>query len=125
MFCTGDDGLNCTPHFVRGAGCEDVAASQGHPAEDFGDLGGCFAGGEDDLGHAGAQGAVVVELGEAEVFKGKVFEAIEGIADGNAAVADFVEEGFEAKTIHWFELLVMRPRDLVAALGFMRAGTPA
>jgi hypothetical protein len=43
---------------------------------------------------------MVIELGEAEVFKGEIFEAIEGVGDGNAAVADFVEKRFEAKTIH-------------------------
>jgi hypothetical protein len=37
---------------------------------------------------------MVVELGKAEVFKGQVLEAIEGIIDGDATVADFVEERF-------------------------------
>jgi hypothetical protein len=37
---------------------------------------------------------VVVELGEAHVFKGEIFEACEGSIDGGAALADFVEECF-------------------------------
>jgi hypothetical protein len=44
---------------------------------------------------------MVVELGESEVFEGQVLKAIDGIADGSVTIADFVEESFEAKTIHF------------------------
>jgi hypothetical protein len=94
MLGVGDGGVNRGSHFVGGAGGKDVAASLGHAGKDGGDLGGGFSGGEDDFGHAGAQGAVVIELGEAHVFKGEVFEACEGSIDGGAALADFVEECF-------------------------------
>jgi hypothetical protein len=85
MLGLGYDGPNRSPHFIGGARGEDVAASLGHAGKDGGDLGGGLAGGEDHLGHASAQGAMVVELGEAEVFEGQIFEAVEGIADGSAA----------------------------------------
>jgi hypothetical protein len=37
---------------------------------------------------------MVVELGETEVFEGQIFEAGKSIIDGDATVADFVEERF-------------------------------
>ena len=37
-----------------------------------------FALGKDDLGHAGAQRAVMIELGEAEIFKGQIAQAARG-----------------------------------------------
>ena len=43
---------------------------------------------------------MVIELGEAHVFKGEVFEACEGSIDGGAARADFVEQRFNLRAIH-------------------------
>jgi hypothetical protein len=45
---------------------------------------------------------MVVDFGESEVFKGKIFEAAEGIVNVDAAVTDFVKERFEAEGIHGF-----------------------
>ena len=42
-------------------------------------LRGRLARGKDHLGHAGAQGAVVIELGKAHVFKGQVAQAVERV----------------------------------------------
>ncbi len=91
MLGAGNGGEDGGGHFVRGAGGENVATSLGHAGEYGCDLGGSFSGGEYDFRHAGAEGAVVVYFGEAEVLKGKVFEAGESFGDGGAAVADFVE----------------------------------
>jgi hypothetical protein len=41
----------------------------------------------DDLGEAGAEGAVVVDAGVAEVFEGEIGEAVRGF--GGAEVAAF------------------------------------
>jgi hypothetical protein len=101
MLGLGYDGPNRSPHLIGSARGQDVAASLGHAGKDGGNLGGRLACGEDNFRHSSAQGAMVVELGEAEVFEGQVLEAIDGIANGSAPVADFVEESFEAKTIHF------------------------
>ena len=45
---------------------------------------GCLAGGVDDLGDAGAQGALGVDAGEAEVVGGKGAEAFEGVVSGKS-----------------------------------------
>ena len=59
-----------------GAGGEDVDAGGGHAGEDFGGLLRGFVLGVDDLGEAGAEGAVVIDAGVAEVFVGEVGEAL-------------------------------------------------
>ena len=64
-------------------------------------LRGGLAGGEDDLGHAGAQRAVVVELGEAAVSsKGRSFRRSMRIGDRDAALAHFVEQSFDQCAVH-------------------------
>jgi hypothetical protein len=93
----GEDGIKI---FASRAGSENVAAVVRHAGKDLGDVGDGFAGGEDDLGHAGAQGAVMVELGKAHVFKGEVAEALEGGGDVGAAFADLSEQGFDLGAVH-------------------------
>jgi len=51
------------------AGDEDVVAVARHAADDADDLLGALAGCEDDFGVTLAQGAVVVNLGEAQVLE--------------------------------------------------------
>ncbi len=50
--------------FLGGSRRQHVAAVGCEAAEDFGDLAGRFALSKNHLGHAMAQGAMVVELGE-------------------------------------------------------------
>ena len=54
-----------------------------------------FCRGEDHFGHAGAQGAMVIELGKAEIFKGQSAQAVERVVHGGAALAHFVEQRFD------------------------------
>ena len=61
-----------------GARGEDVSSGGGHAGEDFGGLLGRFALGVDDLGEAGAEGAVMIDAGVAEVFVGEGGEALGG-----------------------------------------------
>lgn len=68
-----------------GAGGEDVVSGGGHAGEDFGYLGRSFAGGVDDFGEAGAEGAVVVDAGMTEVFEGEVGEAVGGFCGSKIA----------------------------------------
>lgn len=51
-----------------------------HGADDFRDLLGRFAFGEDDFRKTLAEGAVMVHFGEAEVFKRQVLQALDGRA---------------------------------------------
>jgi hypothetical protein len=43
---------------------------------------------------------MMIELGEADVFKGQVAEAVECIVDSHAAFAHFVEQHFDLRAIH-------------------------
>jgi hypothetical protein len=74
----------------------------GHAGEDGRHLRGSLAGAEDDFGHAGAKGAMMIELGKADVLEGQVAKAIEGGVDGGAAFAHFIEQGFDLRAIHQF-----------------------
>jgi hypothetical protein len=60
------------------------------------DLRGGFAGGEDDFRHAGAERAVVVKLGEAEVFEREIAKTVEGLGDLGATLTNIVEQRLDA-----------------------------
>ena len=78
--------------FVGGASGEDVAAVDGQAGEDSGNLAGRFSLRENHFGHALPKGAMVIDLGEAQVFKGHVAEALDGFVGGNAPLFDLGEE---------------------------------
>ena len=42
----------------------------------------------------------MIDFGKAKVLKGEVAETLEGLADGCSALADVLEERFNAKAIH-------------------------
>ncbi len=63
-------------------------------------LRGGLARGKDHLRHAGAQRAVMIELGEAKVLEGQIAQAVQGFVDAGAALAHFVEQRFDAGAIH-------------------------
>ena len=93
----GEDGIGAG---AVGAGDEDVG---GVFEEGFGDgdhLFGGFALGEDDFGDAVAEGAVVIDFGEAEVLEGQVAHAREGAIDFEFARADLLEHGAQLVLIH-------------------------
>jgi len=96
----GFDGENGVEVFPIGASSENVAAVVRHTRENLRHVSDGFAGREDDLGHAGAQAAVMIELSEAHVFKGEVAEALERDGDVGAAFADFGEQGFDLRAVH-------------------------
>jgi hypothetical protein len=80
--------------FFVGAGDKDVVAAVAvaqHGADDCGDLLGSFAFAEDDFGVALAEGAVVVDFSEAQVFEGEVFQALDGAGWGEFARVDLFE----------------------------------
>jgi hypothetical protein len=59
--------------------------------ENFGHLVGRFALREDHLGHALAEGAMMIELGETEVLEGQVAEALHGFVGGELTVSNLTE----------------------------------
>ena len=83
-----------------GPGCQDISVVSGEPAEDIGNLFRRFALAEDHLGHALAEGAVVVDLGEPQVFEGQVTEAIDGFVGRELAPANLIEQIFQCLGVH-------------------------
>jgi len=72
----------------------------GEATEDGGDLGGGLALTEDDFGHSLAEGTMVIYLGEAEIFKGKMAEAGYGVVGGELFGSDVVEQLAERALVH-------------------------
>jgi hypothetical protein len=86
--CGGDGGVL----FFGGTRGEDVAAVGGEAGEDVGDLAGRFARGKNHLGHALAEGAMMVELGETQVLKRQVTQALDGFVGGEALFSNLLEQ---------------------------------
>jgi len=99
-FCSWLNGLDGEEHFMGGTCGEDVASMLGHAGKDGSYLRGGFARGEDDFRHAGAEGAMMIDLGEADVLERQIAQAIECVVYGGAAFANIVEQGFNAAAIH-------------------------
>jgi hypothetical protein len=87
-------------HIFGGARSQNVAVVPGHAGKDLSNLRWSLAGGKYDFGHAGAEGAVMIELGKTDVFERQVAQPVEGIVDGGAALTDFVEQRFDLRAIH-------------------------
>jgi hypothetical protein len=94
--CGGDGGVLV----FGGSRGEHIAVVGGQAAEDAGYLGWRFAWGEDHLGHALAQGAMVVEFGETQVLEGQVAEALYRLVGGESAPANLIEQFFQRLGVH-------------------------
>jgi hypothetical protein len=94
--CGGDGGVL----FFGGSRGQHVAAVGGEAAEDAGDLTGRFALGKDHLGHALAQGAMMVELGETQILKGQVAQALYGFVGREALFSDLLEQLAQGLGVH-------------------------
>lgn len=81
-------------------GGEDIDPAGGEAREDGGDLLGRFAESEDDLWHTGAQSAMVVNLGEADVFKGEIFKARGSVVGSEFAGLNALEQMEELVFMH-------------------------
>ncbi len=82
----------CGKLFFGGAGGEDVAAVFGEAGKNSGDLRRRLAFAENDFGHADAQGAVMIDLGEAEIFEGQMTQARNGVVGRELALAYLFEK---------------------------------
>jgi hypothetical protein len=82
------------------AGSEDIAFMAREPRKDFGGLRGSFAAAENNFRESGAQGAMMIELGEAEIFKRKMAQAVERLVRRELAAADLLQEFVYGGSIH-------------------------
>jgi hypothetical protein len=100
MFATWEPG----EHVSRGFGCnpgnQNIRTTFQQRSRDADNLFGGFAESEDDFGHAVPQRPVMVDLGEAEVFKGHVTNSGDRLVDLDRALANLFEEGAELSFIH-------------------------
>jgi len=92
--------LNGEEHFVGSARGQDIAAVLGHAGKYLRNLFDRFARGKDDFGHAGAERAVMIDLGKADVLERQIAQTVERVVDGGAALANFFEQRLNASAIH-------------------------
>ena len=78
VLALGEGGEDFVELFLGGARGEDVGFVLGEVDENVGDLPGRLALAENDFGHAVAESAVVVDVGEAEVLERKMAQALDG-----------------------------------------------
>jgi hypothetical protein len=86
--------------FFAGARGQDVATVLGETGKNSCHLRRRLAFSEDDLGHAIAQGAVVIDFGETEIFKRQMAQAGDGIVGREFAVADLLEKLADGFGVH-------------------------
>ena len=79
---------------------EHVAALSGQAAEDLRYLPWRFALSKNYLGHALAQGAMVVDLGKTQVLKGQVAQPLDGLVGRDALFPDLIEQLTEGLGVH-------------------------
>src|SRR5580692_5508728 len=103
--------FDCADLLWRNPRRQDIIAVLRQPAENFGEMGGILSRAKDHLRHADAQRAMVIDVGEAEIFEGEMAEFLDGLVGGDFAAAYVVEELFEGFCVH----LVCAPRELKLA----------
>ena len=86
--------------FFAGARGEDVAALFSQSREDAGDLRRRLAFSENDFGHAGSQGAMMIDFREAEIFEGHVAQTRDGIVGRELALAYLLEKFADGFSVH-------------------------
>ena len=86
-------------HLDARAGDEQPVAARDEPLSDGRHLLRRLALAENDLGEALAQGAVMIQRGEAQVFVGKVSQALESFVDRQIAVADRLQQLFQPRLV--------------------------
>jgi len=86
-------------HLDARAGDEQPVAARDEPLSDGRHLLRRLALAENDLGEALAQGTVMIQRGEAQVFVGKVSQALESFVDRQIAVADRLQQLFQPRLV--------------------------
>src|ERR1017187_2507108 len=116
-----------------GAGDQNIARILQQAGGDGDHVIGGLALGEDDLWNAVPQGAMVIHLGEAQVFKGHVAHARDGGIDIDRAVTDLLEQGTELILVHesrvskrrlsplQYRIMTAHPTKVLSGLGLFCA----
>jgi hypothetical protein len=79
---------------------QNISAAARHAIENLDDLRVGFSRAVDDLGHAGAERAMVVDLGEADILVGKFGETRGALLGRQPAVADLGKELEQGRRAH-------------------------
>src|SRR4029077_3045703 len=86
--------------FLGGSGRQHVAAVSSQSGENVRHLARRFALGKNDFRHSLAQGAMVVDLGETEILKGQVAQALYGLVRRETLFSNLLEELAKGLGIH-------------------------
>jgi len=86
--------------FLVGVRGQDIATILGQPRENLGDLRWSLPFSENHFGHAGAEAAMVIDLGEAEIFERQMAQAIDSIVRLEFAAADLLEKFADGFGVH-------------------------
>jgi hypothetical protein len=78
--------------FISGASGKNIAAMFREPRENPRNLRRSLPFPKDHFWHSSAQRAVMVDLGEPEIFEGKMAQTIDRFVRRNCAFADFLEK---------------------------------
>jgi hypothetical protein len=118
LCCSGDplDGGVDVPVGARDENVLLRAFHAKHAANDLRNLLGCFATAEDHFSVALPQSAMVVNFGEAEVFKGHVAQAVEGLRSGQATSAESLQQIAEIAFVHGRKILSPAVRSVASAV---------
>src|SRR5581483_4950997 len=84
----------------RGAGDQDISSMPCQASENFGDLLGSFPLAEDNLGHPGAQRAMMVHLGESQIFEWKMTQALDGVVRRELPLLYLIEQFADGIRVH-------------------------
>jgi hypothetical protein len=73
--------------------------------EDLGDLSGRFSFAKNHFGHALAEGAMVIDLGESEVFEWEMAETLHRLVGRELSGAYFLENASESGGVHLVDIV--------------------
>jgi hypothetical protein len=86
--------------FLGGSSCQHIAAMGCEAGEDVSYLSRRFSLGKNHFGHTLAQGTMVVDLGETEILKGQVTEALDGVVRREVFFSNLLEQLAKGLGIH-------------------------
>ncbi len=100
VFGFGDLGGDGFVLLFGGASGEDVSSMLGKTGEDGGNLSGRFPFAENHFGHAYAERAVVIDLGESQIFERQMAETLHRLVWRELFGADLLEEAAQGSGVH-------------------------
>jgi hypothetical protein len=88
----------------RDASGEDIVPALGKASKYLRKVLWLFAGSENNFGHAGAERAMMIDLGEPEIFEWQMTQFVDGFVGGEFAVANLFEEPLQFRGVHKIRL---------------------